>query len=116
MQEEKLDRSTVYSSRVRAGRRTYFMDVKQTKTGDFYIIITEDRKVNRPDGTFYFERSKIFLYKEDFDKFNEALQMAEDHVEKLLPDFDFGKFSSNYEIEVQHSTLETGEKPADWQL
>lgn len=99
--DDKLDKSTVYSSKVRAGRRTYFMDVKATKTKDYYIVITEDRKVTRPDGTWFFERSKIFLYKEDFDKFNEALQLAEDHVEKLLPDFDFQKFSENYEIQVQ---------------
>ena len=64
----------VYSKPVRAGKRTYFFDVKSTKgNNDFYLTITESKRRNNPDGTFTYDKHKIFLYKEDFDKFKEGL-------------------------------------------
>lgn len=79
---------SVYSSKVRAGkRRTYFFDVRQTKGEDYYITITESTK--RFDGNGY-ERHKIFLYKEDFNRFMNCLNDTVDHVKtELMPDFDY---------------------------
>ena len=73
---EQNDREEIYSKPVRAGKRTYFFDVKSTKGDDLYLTITESKKRFRDDGTFYYEKHKIFLYKEDFDKFSEGLNDA----------------------------------------
>lgn len=94
--EEKKDKDNVeiYSQRVRAGKRTYFFDIKSTRSNDYYLTITESKKRFRDDG-FYYEKHKIFLYKEDFNKFLEALQQTVDHVKnELMPDVDFSKFES----------------------
>lgn len=81
----------VYSQRLRAGkRRTYFFDVRSTKSEDFYITITESKKRYNDDG---YDRHKIFLYKEDFNKFTKALENTVAHVkEELMPDYDFHEF------------------------
>jgi len=86
------DREEIFSKRVKAGKRTYFFDVKSTKSNDFYLTITESKR-RLKDDSFFYEKHKIFLYKEDFNKFLEALQEAVDHVKNdLMPDFDFSKF------------------------
>lgn len=83
---------SVYSKRIRAGkRRTYFFDVRATRGNDYYITITESRKKFNEDG---YDRHKIFLYKEDFNKFLKALTEAVDFVKTdLMPDFDFDAFN-----------------------
>jgi hypothetical protein len=83
---------SVYSQRIRAGkRRTYFFDVRETRGSDFYLTITESRKKFDSDG---YERHKIFLYKEDFNKFIKGLGEAIDYVKtELMPDFDFDAFN-----------------------
>ncbi len=88
--EKKM--GSVYSQRVRAGkRRTYFFDVRETRGSDFYLTITESRKRFDSDG---YERHKIFLYKEDFNKFIKGLGEAIDYVKtELMPDFDFDAFN-----------------------
>lgn len=73
---EQYDREEIYSKPVRAGKRTYFFDVKATKGDEYYLTITESKKRFRDDGTFYYEKHKIFLYKEDFDKFADGLNDA----------------------------------------
>lgn len=86
------DREEIFSRRVKAGKRTYFFDVKSTKSNDYYLTITESKRRMRDD-SFTFEKHKIFLYKEDFTKFVEALQDAVDHVKNdLMSDFDFSQF------------------------
>lgn len=91
---------SVYSQRVRAGkRRTYFFDVRETRGNDYYLTITESRKKFNEDG---YDRHKIFLYKEDFNKFLKGMTEAIDYVKtELMPDFDFDAFnhenSENYE-------------------
>lgn len=67
------NRDEIYSRPVRAGKRTYFFDVKSTRNGDYYLTITESKKKFNEDGTQNFEKHKIFLYKEDFKKFTEGL-------------------------------------------
>ena len=69
--EENID---IFSKAVRAGKRTYFFDVKATKSDDYYLTVTESKKRIGKDGRFYYDKHKIFLYKEDFDKFAEGLQ------------------------------------------
>ena len=63
----------IFSKVLRAGRRTYFFDVRSTKAGDYYITISESKKFTNEDGTFYFKKHKIYLYKEDFENFSEIL-------------------------------------------
>lgn len=83
---------SVYSKRIRAGkRRTYFFDVRSTRNQDYYLTITESRKRFNDNG---YDRHKIFLYKEDFNKFIKALNEAVDHVKtELMPNFDFDAFN-----------------------
>lgn len=85
------DREEIFSKKVKAGKRTYFFDIKSTRANDFYLTITESkRRVNGDQ--FSYEKHKIFLYKEDFLKFVEALNETVDHVKhELLPEFDFEK-------------------------
>jgi len=96
--EDKRDaeeRDEIYSQKVRAGKRTYFFDVKSTRSNDYYLTITESKKKFRDDG-YFFEKHKIFLYKEDFHKFLDALNNTVDHVkEELLPDVDFSEFEND---------------------
>ncbi len=66
---EQQDRDEIYSKVIRAGKRTYFFDVKATRSEDYYLTITESKKVFDADGNSHYEKHKIFLYKEDFDKF-----------------------------------------------
>lgn len=70
------DRDEIYSKAVKAGKRTYFFDVKSTRNNDYYLTITESKKKFDNDGNASFEKHKIFLYKEDFEKFDEGLQDA----------------------------------------
>ena len=83
---------SVYSNRIKAGkRRTYFFDVRATRANDYFLTITESRKRFDSDG---YERSKLFLYKEDFNKFIKGLIEAVDYVKTdLMPDFDFDAFN-----------------------
>jgi hypothetical protein len=94
--EENKDkgREEIYSERVRAGKRTYFFDVKSTRSNDYYLTITESKRKFKDDG-FTYEKHKIFLYKEDFNKFVEALNDTVNHVKtELLPDVDFTEFDN----------------------
>ena len=76
-----------YTKAVKAGRRTYFFDVKATRGGDYFLTITESRKVNRADGSQTFDRHKIFLYKEDFMKFTEGLNEVIEFIKEQKPEF-----------------------------
>ena len=90
---------SVYSKRIRAGkRRTYFFDVRATRSNDYYLTITESRKKFNEDG---YDRHKLFLYKEDFNKFLKALTEAVDYVKTdLMPDFDFDAY--NHDQVAEH--------------
>ena len=72
----KRNREDIYSNAVRAGKRTYFFDAKATRNEDYYLTITESKKRYDKEGNYSFEKRKIFLYKEDFDKFSEGLKEA----------------------------------------
>ncbi|MBS1626915.1 MAG: DUF3276 family protein [Bacteroidetes bacterium] len=110
--EKKME--SVYSKRIRAGkRRTYFFDVRATRGNDYYLTITESRKRFDDNG---YDRHKIFLYKEDFNKFIKALNEAVDYVKTdLMPDFDFDAFNHEYNEDGNSytpDTVETSETPA----
>jgi len=98
---------SVFSKRIRAGkRRTYFFDVRATRGNDYYITITESRKKFNEDG---YDRHKIFLYKEDFNKFIKALTETVDYVKTdLMPDFDFDAFNHDTVPETEHASSENG--------
>jgi hypothetical protein len=100
--DKKMD--SVYSKRIKAGkRRTYFFDVRSTRGNDYFLTITESRKRFNEDG---YDRHKIFLYKEDFNKFLKGLNEAVDYVKtELMPDFDFDTFN--------HEDVEAGEEEAE---
>ena len=75
----------VYSKPVRAGKRTYFFDVKATKGNDYYLTITESKRRVERDGRYVYDKHKIFLYKEDFDKFADGLQEVVNYIRERLP-------------------------------
>ncbi len=83
---EKNDRDDLFSKSVRAGKRTYFFDVKSTKGNDYYLTITESKKRFGDDGKFSYEKHKIFLYIEDFDKFIEGLDESIKHIKENAPE------------------------------
>ena len=88
-------RDEVYSEKIRAGKRTYFFDVRSTRSNDYYITITESKR--RFNGRGY-DKHKIFLYKEDFNKFLASLNKTVDHVKtELLPDYDYDEFDRKRE-------------------
>ena len=95
---------SIYSKRIRAGkRRTYFFDVRATRGNDYYLTITESRKRFNDNG---YDRHKIFLYKEDFNKFIKALTEAVDYVKtQLMPDFDFDAYNHD---EISEGENEVG--------
>src|SRR6476659_9561124 len=99
---------SIYSKRIRAGkRRTYFFDVRATRGNDYYLTITESRKRFDDNG---YDRHKVFLYKEDFNKFIKALGEAVDYVKtELMPDFDFDAFNHDEVMEEGHNSSETSE-------
>ena len=81
---EMIDREEIYSKAVRAGKRTYFFDVKATRNNDYYLTITESKKKFDDNGAQNFEKHKIFLYKEDFEKFSEGLDEVVAYIKAAL--------------------------------
>lgn len=96
--DDRRNSESVFSKRVKAGkRRTYFFDVKETRSSDYFITITESKRRFNDDG---YDRHKMFIYKEDFNKFLNALTETVDHVKTdLMPDFDFDAFNHDYSDE-----------------
>lgn len=111
MDNERSQRrfESVFSKKVRAGkRRTYFFDVRKTKGDDFYLTLTESTKKFNGDG---YERHKLFLYKEDFNRFLSGLEEAINHVkEDLMPDYDYDEYTRRHEeYEAKLAEEEDGE-------
>ena len=75
-----LEKEEIFSKVLRAGRRTYFFDVRSTKADDYYITITESKKFTEEDGSFHFKKHKIYLYKEDFTAFSDILEQMTSYV------------------------------------
>lgn len=99
MGESNYDREEVFSKKVRAGKRTYFFDVKMTRGDDYYITITESKKRFEDGG---YVKHKIFLYKEDFNKFAEAFTETVNYVKSdLMPEYDFDEFTRKSQEEEE---------------
>jgi Protein of unknown function (DUF3276) len=79
-ENDMLEKDEIFSKVLRAGRRTYFFDVRSTKADDYYITITESKKFTEEDGSFHFKKHKIYLYKEDFAAFSEILEEMTSYV------------------------------------
>ncbi len=99
------DREDVYSKAVRAGKRTYFFDVKSTRLRDLFLTITESKKHTHEDGTSHYDKHKIFLYKEDFDKFLDGLQDAFGEIHRLKS---IGEYGNGPEQNSQHDDFGNG--------
>ena len=115
----------IFSKVVRAGRRTYFFDVRSTKAGDYYLTISESKKFTNDDGTFYFKKHKIYLYKEDFENFSNTLdEMTEyiidekgEEVISEIHDKDFkSKNDQNEDVENQSDNDDEDKKSSEVEL
>jgi hypothetical protein len=114
-----MEKEEIYSKVLRAGRRTYFFDVRATKAGDYYLTVTESKKFTNDDGSFHYKKHKIYIYKEDFSEFNSILAEMTDYIiaekgvevisERHQKDF---KKEYNTEAVVESTTSETSE-PAE---
>ena len=94
----------IFSRVLRAGRRTYFFDVRETKASDYYLTITESKKFTNEDGSFHFKKHKIYLYKEDFNEFKAILEEMTDFIikekgEEIISDYNPDQAFSNNESE-----------------
>lgn len=101
------DQEEIFSQVLRAGRRTYFFDVRATKADDYYLTVTESKKFTNDDGSFHYKKHKIYLYKEDFAEFNEMLKAATDYIinekgEEVISE----RHQANYSKESEESTTE----------
>jgi hypothetical protein len=100
----KKNREDIYSNAVRAGKRTYFFDAKATRNEDYYLTITESKKRYDKEGNYTFEKHKIFLYKEDFDKFSEGLLEAIEVLKEANNSITEKPVKSENDIEVTAET------------
>ncbi len=97
-----IEKEEIYSKVLRAGRRTYFFDVRATKADDYYLTITESKKFTNEDGSYHYKKHKIYLYKEDFAGFNEILQEMTDYIleqkgEEVISERHQKNFKKEYE-------------------
>ena len=99
MQEriDNQDKNEMFSKAVRAGKRTYFFDVKSTKGSEYYLTVTESKKVTDVEGKFFFEKHKIFLYREDFEKFLEGLNETVTFIENCRSANEYNRVASFFE-------------------
>jgi hypothetical protein len=101
--KEYLEKEEIFSKVLRAGRRTYFFDVRSTKAGDYYLTITESKKFTNDDGSFHYKKHKIYLYKEDFVAFTEIMSEMTAYVidekgEEVISERHKKDFKKEYEI------------------
>jgi hypothetical protein len=100
------EREEIFSQAVRAGKRTYFFDVKATRRNDYYLTITESKKRFNREGRFFYEKHKVFLYKEDFEKFSDALKTSIDYIQENRPEMlDEAPNEAEVEKKVKESAL-----------
>jgi len=107
--EEKNTKEEIFTRVVRAGKRTYFFDVKATRKDDYYLTITESKKRLGKEGKVFYEKHKIFLYKEDFDKFTEGLKDAVAYIDNYREESEALHHSSDIEPVEEKKSLVTAE-------
>ena len=108
----------IFSKVLRAGRRTYFFDVRETKAGDYYLTITESKKFTNEDGTFFYKKHKIYLYKEDFSEFNSSLKETCDFIiknkgEEVISEKHDKDFDKKKETKVESEPTEEKDEKAE---
>lgn len=113
MDDGMNNREDLYSMSVRAGKRTYFFDVKSTKGRDLYMTITESKRRYADDGKFFYEKHKLFLYKEDFDKFREGLEAAIEKINELRATGNYNDVSPADEREYDEDDGNSGKRFSD---
>lgn len=104
------DAGEIFSRPVKAGKRTYFFDVKATKGNDYYLTITESKKRFGDDGRFHYEKHKLFLYKEDFDKFADGLHEVISFIKNRNNNLSNGNGNANHEA-ASHTETQVSEQP-----
>lgn len=124
---EMVEKEEIYSKVLRAGRRTYFFDVRATKAGDYYLTITESKKFTNEDGSYHYKKHKIYLYKEDFAEFNALLKemtdfvisekgdevISERHQKDFKKDYDNQATTANAIVEESEDTTESASRFTD---
>jgi len=117
-ENKENQRDEIFSEKVKAGKRTYFFDVKSTRSNDYYLTITESKKrFNKDNEGFTYEKHKIFLYKEDFNKFMDALNNTLNHVKnELMPGVDFSQFDRPREEQHEEVAAAQPASTADSEL
>ncbi|MFD1163142.1 MULTISPECIES: PUR family DNA/RNA-binding protein [Hwangdonia] len=118
---DMMEREEIFSKVLRAGRRTYFFDVRATKAEDYYLTITESKKFTNDDGSYHYKKHKIYIYKEDFAEFKDILAEMTDYIIKEKGDEviserhqkDFKKEYNNNEPRVTEDELKTPESFTD---
>ena len=114
-----MEKDEIFSKVLRAGRRTYFFDVRATKADDYYLTITESKKFTNADGSFHYKKHKIYLYKEDFEGFSEILNEMTDYIvnekgEEVISDRHQKDFKKEYqEVAVESENTPSPEKFTD---
>lgn len=114
-----MEKEEIFSKVLRAGRRTYFFDVRSTRADDYYLTITESKKFTNDDGSFYYKKHKIYLYKEDFDGFREILEEMTNYIvnekgEEVISERHQKDFKKEYDEEhSEQETSPTAEKFTD---
>ncbi|MCG8411964.1 MAG: PUR family DNA/RNA-binding protein [Bacteroidales bacterium] len=106
LENNEAEREEIFSKVVRAGKRTYFLDVKATRRNDYYLTITESKKRFNRDGRHYFEKHKIFLYKEDFEKFADNLTEVIEYIKANAPEPDALEDSDTRDTKLETETVE----------
>ena len=114
----KMEREEIFSKVLRAGRRTYFFDVRSTKAGDYYLTLTESKKFTNEDGSFHYKKHKIYLYKEDFTEFSNILNEMTDYVisekgEEVISERHQKDFKKEDNTESKGKTNDENEKEDD---
>ena len=106
-----MEKEEIFSKVLRAGRRTYFFDVRATKADDYYLTITESKKFTNDDGSFHYKKHKIYLYKEDFNEFNEILKEMTDYIinekgDEVISERHQKDFKREYDTPQPEATIE----------
>lgn len=112
------DQEEIFSKVVRAGRRTYFFDVRATKANDYYLTITESKKFTNDDGSFHFKKHKIYLYKEDFEEFESTLKEMTSFIisekgNEVISERHQSDYKKEYQTELEPIGAENGESYTD---
>jgi hypothetical protein len=107
--EEKIQKEEIFTKVVRAGKRTYFFDVKATRKDDYYLTITESKKRLGKEGKVFYEKHKIFLYKEDFEKFAEGFKGAVQYIDNGKDEFKTSVPLPDTKITEEKETLSSEE-------